>query len=269
MIDARIAAPLSSITALLLGTSSVLADCPVSIQHPTHIPFSVENNLTSDVNLSNQDADACGSNFVKQVPVFPDGSFGYGSQCAVTSYGDGYDEGQPMSWADADNSAGMSGRILESGFRIDVVLDGYLQAYNGSTSVDTELITAYRFVLEDDARFTCFSFFHIDGDDIDVKVELIDYHRATVTDLTEHYTEGEAESEPIAAGVYEIRTTITYQQDGCDNLMFIAASEVEMNFYCPESYRLGDLNKDDIINGKDLALLLSAFNTSKLRCRSQ
>lgn len=251
-------------TATLAFSAPVLADCPVDIEHPEKVPFAVNMALTSDVNLNDPDEDACNNAFVKQVPIWNDGTFGYGSDCSVYSYGAWSidDESQPESWADADAYGGMSGRVLDNGFRLDVVLDGYVNAYNGSTSVDAELNVAYRFTLEGDARFTFENLYHIgEGNDLDISVQLVDIERGLTYDWTDYFNEDEENAEPIAAGTYEIRVNMTYHQDGCDGFLFIGASEIEMRFYCPDSTRPGDINKDDIVNGLDLAILLGAFST--------
>ncbi|MCH2132017.1 MAG: hypothetical protein MK179_22990 [Pirellulaceae bacterium] len=253
--------------AAAMTSISALADCPVSIKHPEKVPFRVTNSVTSDVNLNNPDIDSCNIQLLKQVPIWIDDTFSYATECAAYSYGDGYDEGQPMSWADVESGSQLGGRILENGFRMDVVLDGYVSAYNGSTAIDNELYATYRFTLENDARFTFSSFYHLsDGNNMEVSVFIVDLGRGFGINWTDYFTEGREQSEPIPAGTYEIRTRITYHQDGCDETLFLAVSEVDMHFYCEYFYRIGDINKDDIINGNDLALLLAAFNSYNADC---
>ena len=160
-----------------------------------------------------------------------------------------------------DAYGGMSGRVLDNGFRMNVALDGYVNAYNGSTSVDAELNVTYRFTLEDDARFTFTNLYIMgEGNAQDIVVHMVDIESGHFYDMTDYFNEDEENAEPIAAGTYEICVHMTYHQDGCDIIEFIGVSEIEMRFYCPYT-RPGDINKDDIVNGLDLAILLGAFST--------
>lgn len=247
-------------TATVLSSMNAMADCPVELEHPSHVPFEVSMDMASDINRDDDDADFCENMFLKQVPVWNDGSYGYDASCGVGSFGD-ITPTESYAWAHSDATVSMQGLQYENGFQISLVEDVLTSAYNGSTTVQNQYLARYKFKLGGDARYTFYNETFTDWNDADMLVELVNLDTGESWDLTHYFNDIVEDADPIAAGNYELRMFLSFHQDGPDEYDVWTVSDVEMNFYCDYFYRIGDINKDDIINGLDLSYLLSAFNS--------
>ena len=79
-----------------------------------------------------------------------------------------------------------------------------------------------------------------------------------MNDLETHEPENNPTLQP---GEYQVELRVSTTQSGCEEFLSLGGSMVaEMWFECLEFTPIaGDINKDQIIDGKDLALLVSGF----------
>ena len=247
-----------SILALAAGQAG--ADCQIDWQPPHKVLFQADLSVESQVALGDSDPQHDHGYYEKNVPAQQNGRIWYEVSKGAGMFEDDVDS-DFWAYAYGDMSATVSGWTYDHGFEIALTLDGHTDSYNGSTDIKAETTAYYTFSLDQEVRFGFIAQEWELGPYVQMEAWMTNLQNGAsvmMNDLETHEPENNPTLQP---GEYQVELRVSTTQSGCEEFLSLGGSMVaEMWFECLEFTPIaGDINKDQIIDGKDLALLVSGF----------
>ena len=233
-------------------------ECQVDWIPPHKVPFKADLSVKSWLALEGATPTHNHGWYEKNVLVTPDGMIRY----EVDETADEYQvDADSESWAHGSMAAILSGQTSANGFEIGLTLDGISESYNGSTEIKADTRAYYSFTLEEEARFGFITWNWDLGPEVQMEVWLTNLENGVsimMDDLEAHDPDANPRLQP---GGYMVDLHVSTNQQGCEEGLRLGGTVVaEMWFECVEFTPVnGDINKDRIVDGKDLALLISGF----------
>ena len=246
--------------ALVLAAGQVGADCQIDWQPPHKVLFQADLSVESQVAVGDSGPQHEHGEYEKNVPVQQNGRIWYEASEGAGMMEDDEESG---SWAYASGamSATVSGWTYADGFEVELSLSGHTDSYNGSTEIKAETNAYYSFSLNQEARFGFIAQEWEFGPEVQMEVWLTNLQNGTSVMMYGLDTDEPENNPALEPGEYQVELRVVTTQSGCEEYLSLGGAMVaQMWFECLEFTPIaGDINKDQIIDGKDLALLVSGF----------
>lgn len=243
---------------LALAAGQAWSDCTTHWDPPQKVFFKADLNAESWLALEDSIRHQSWGGCEKNVAIQPDGSV-HSEEFASSS--DYYEDAVSESWAYGVINASVSGQTQADGFEFSLALEGLSDSYNGSTEIKAETTAQYAFEIMEEARFGFISWDWDFGPDVEMEAWLVNLENGHSFFMNGFDAADPDDNPTLQPGAYMVELNVRTTQSGCEeDLELGGVIAVELSFSCPYfTPALGDINKDQVVNGKDLALLVAGF----------